>query len=98
MFNLDLQTILAHLAAVVAGGGGLWASVWLAKRLKPALGGQTILLRVGGMVLAALGTVATKAASGQLEGADLQTALSTLLEAAAVWVTAHATHKALKKL
>lgn len=97
MQNIDLFQLLTNISVMLGGGIGLWACVNLAKRLEPWLKGHTTILRFGGMALAAVSVFVSKAATGALEGADLQLLGVSLLEAATVWLTAHATHKALKK-
>lgn len=88
--------LLTHLTALVGGGVGLWAFIALAKKLTPWLSGKTAILRAGGMVMSALGVVLAKAATGSIEGVDIQTFATSLLDAAVVWVTAHGTHQSLK--
>lgn len=97
LVQIDPLQLIANIAAMLGGGVGLWGCIALAKKLEPFLKGKNTILRVAGMVLAALGVFVTKAATGALEGADLQLLGTSLLEAAAVWFTAHATHKVLKK-
>lgn len=94
--HIDWLQLLTNISAMLGGGVGLWGCIALAKRFQPWLAGKTTLLRVGGMVLAALGVAVTKAATGSLEGADLQTLGLALLQAATVWFTAHSTHKLTK--
>lgn len=97
MLTLDPSVLLTNLAVAIGGGSTLFVFVLGAKKIAPWLKDKTLILRVGGMVLAALGVLASKAATGNLEGVDLQTFARVLVEALAVWVTAHTTHKALKK-
>ena len=97
MPQLDLLQLLTNVTVLLGGGIGLWGCIALVKKLDPWLKGHTAVLRVGGMALSALGVFVAKAATGGLEGADLQTLGLALLEAASVWLTAHTTHKLLKK-
>lgn len=96
MFNPVTQSFLASVVALLGGGVGLWAFVAAAKRIVPFLNGRTAVLRALGLTLSAVGVLLTKAATGQLEGADIQTAVVTILESVSVWLTAHAVHKASK--
>lgn len=93
---IDPAQALQHVSALVSGAVGLWAFVWLNKKLAPWLKGRTAILRLGGVIVSALGVFLAKAATGALEGADWQTLLVSVLDAAAVWFGAHSIHKATK--
>lgn len=87
---------IEQVAMVIGGGGLLWVFVAALKKAQPFLQGNAAALRTIAVVLSTVGTLAAKASAGTLEPKDLQDVASTVLDVAAVWLTAHAIHKATK--
>ena len=91
--------MLQNVATLLAGGGGVWLSVNIVKKIKwvPVNAGQKALLRGTAGVLSAVALVLVSLASGAGLPESFQEVMVKLVELASIWFTAHASHKVLKK-